>query len=171
LFNERILNNFAVLKTEATNKQQLKEKIISLNKRAYHEFEILNKYEAGMVLKGTEVKSLREQKVSLQEAFGKVKNNEVWLINSTIPIYKHGNIQNHEPTQDRKLLLNKKEIRKIIQKLKDQGMTLIPLKIYFKGSKVKLELGLGKGKKLYDKRESIKKSETERRLKKIKGSF
>lgn len=150
--------------------KERKERIITLNKKAFHEYEIFNRYEAGIVLTGTELKTLRQLKGSVQDAYAKVKNGEVWLINSNIPEYKYGTISNHEPLRDRKLLLRKSEIRKIITKLQDKGFTLIPLKIFFSGPYVKLELGLAKGKKLYDKRESIKKADMDRQLKRIKNS-
>ncbi|MBS1518480.1 MAG: SsrA-binding protein SmpB [Bacteroidetes bacterium] len=144
-----------------------KIKIIVTNRKANFEYEILTRYEAGLVLTGTEVKSLREGKANLQEAYGRIKKDEVWLINSNISEYKFGNINNHDPQRDRKLLLNKKEIRKIKQLLQEKGLTLVPLKFYFKNSNVKVELGVARGKKLYDKRESIKKREVERKLSRI----
>ena len=144
-----------------------KIKIIVTNRKANFEYEIVSRFEAGLVLMGTEVKSLRAGKANLQEAYGRIKNDEVWLINSHINEYNFGNINNHEPTRSRKLLLNKKEIRKIKQLLQEKGLTLIPLKLYFKDSLVKAEIGIARGKKLYDKRESIKKRETERKLSRI----
>ncbi|MCB0727290.1 MAG: SsrA-binding protein SmpB [Ignavibacteriae bacterium] len=144
-----------------------KIKVITTNRKANFEYEILNKYEAGIVITGTEVKSLREGKVNLQESYGRIINDEVWIINSHINEYKYGNINNHEPTRNRKLLLNKREIRKIRQQLQEKGLTLVPLKIYFKGSLVKVEIGIARGKKLYDKRESIKKRDIERNLSRI----
>ncbi|MDZ4710807.1 MAG: SsrA-binding protein SmpB [bacterium] len=144
-----------------------KIKIISTNRKANFEYAILSRYEAGVVITGTEVKSLREGKVNLQESYGRVINDEVWVINLHINEYKFGNINNHEPLRNRKLLLHKKEIRKIKQELQEKGLTLVPLKIYFKNSLVKVELGIAKGKKLYDKRESIKKREVERKLSRI----
>ncbi|MCY7360696.1 MAG: SsrA-binding protein SmpB [Ignavibacteria bacterium] len=144
-----------------------KIKIIATNRKANFEYAILNKYEAGIVLYGTEVKSLRDSKVNIQDAYGRVTNDEVWLVNSNINEYKFGNINNHDPLRNRKLLLNKREIRKIKQELQENGLTLVPLKLYFKGSKIKIEIGIAKGKKLYDKRESIKKREVERNLNRI----
>ncbi|HMS65445.1 MAG TPA: SsrA-binding protein SmpB [Ignavibacteria bacterium] len=144
-----------------------KIKIIATNRKANFEYAILSKYEAGMVLFGTEVKSLREAKVNIQDAYGRVTNDEIWLINANINEYKFGNINNHDPLRNRKLLLNKREIRKIKQELQEKGLTLVPLKIYFKGSRIKIEIGIAKGKKLYDKRESIKKREVERNLNRI----
>ena len=144
-----------------------KIKIISSNRKANFEYEILNRLEAGIVLTGTEVKALREGKVNLQDSYGRVKDGEVWMINAHINEYKFGNINNHEPLRNRKLLLNKREIRKIKQQLQEKGLTLVPLKLYFKGSLVKAEIGIAKGKKLYDKRESVKKREVERNLRRI----
>ena len=144
-----------------------KIKIIVTNRKANFEYDIISRYEAGLVLTGTEVKSLRAGKANLQEAYGRIKNDEVWLVNSHINEYNFGNINNHEPTRSRKLLLNKKEIRKIRQLLQEKGLTLIPLKLDFKDSLVKAEIGIARGKKLYDKRESIKKRETERKLSRI----
>jgi SsrA-binding protein len=144
-----------------------KIKIIVTNRKANFEYEILDRYEAGIVLAGTEVKALREGKANLQDSFARIINNEAWLLNCHISEYKFGNINNHDPLRNRKLLLNKKEIRKIRVELEQKGLTLIPLKLYFKGSNIKLELAVARGKKLYDKRESIKKRETERKLKQI----
>jgi len=144
-----------------------KIKIIATNRKANFEYSILNKYESGIVLTGTEVKSMRDSKVNIQDAYGRLLNGEVWLINSNISEYKYGNINNHDPLRNRKLLLNKREIRKIKQELQEKGLTLVPLKIYFKGSLIKLEIGIAKGKKLFDKRESIKKREVERKLSRL----
>lgn len=147
------------------------EKVITLNKKAYYEYEILNKYDAGIALSGTEIKSLRSMKGSIQEAYARIKNGELWLINSNIPEYKFGNLNNHVPVRDRKLLLHRTEIKKIENKLKDKGLTLIPLKLFFSGPYAKIEIGIAKGKKLYDKRESIKKADVDRQLKRVKNSF
>ncbi len=145
-----------------------RESVIALNKKAYHDFEILNKYEAGLVLTGTEVKSLREHKANLVDAYARVKNNELWLFNSNIPVYRLGTFTNHEPARSRKLLLKKSEIRKLEIKLKDKSLTVVPLKLYFSGPYVKVEIGLAKGKKQYDKREAIKKAEVQRKLKRVR---
>ncbi len=145
-----------------------KIKIITNNRKANFEYAILDKYEAGISLEGTEVKSLREAKVSIVESYARVIKDEVFLIGANINEYKYGNINNHIPDRNRKLLLNKKEIKKIKEALTEKGLTLIPLKMYFKNSKVKVELGIGRGKKLYDKRESIKARETDLKLKRIK---
>lgn len=144
-----------------------KIKVIASNRKANFEYEIINRYEAGFVITGTEVKSIRDGKINIQESYGRIINDEVWIINSHINEYKYGNINNHEPLRNRKLLLNKREIRKIKQQLQEKGLTLVPLKVYFKGSLVKVEIGIAKGKKLYDKRESIKKRDIERNLSRL----
>ena len=137
-------------------------KTIASNKKAYHEYTILEKVEAGIVLLGTEVKSLRAGNVRMSEAYAWPVNGELYIQNMFIGEYKQGNIHNHEPTRDRKLLLKKKEAAKLIAKTQEKGLNLVPLKIYFKDALVKLELGLGKGKKLYDKRDSLKKKAIDR---------
>ncbi len=151
--------------------KEKKEKIITVNKKAYHDYEIFNKYEAGLALLGTELKTLRQQKGTVQDSYCKVKDKEIWLINSNIPEYKFGTTENHNPLRDRKLLLHRNEIRKINTKLQDKGFSLIPLKLYFLGSKVKAEIALAKGKRQYDKREAIKKEEMKRQLKRVKQSY
>jgi SsrA-binding protein len=150
-------------------KQQNEEKNIAVNRKARHEFSIIQTYEAGIVLVGTEVKSLREGKANLVDSYALLKNGEIWLFSLHISEYKQGNINNHIPTRERKLLLNKSEIRKLIGKTKEKGLTLIPLRLYFKNGRVKVELALAKGKKVYDKRHDIAKKdfqrEQERRIK------
>jgi SsrA-binding protein len=140
----------------------VEEKNIATNRKARHEYSILNVYEAGIVLKGTEVKSLRRGKASLADSYANLKDGEVWLIGLHINPYEQGNINNHDPLRDRKLLLNRSEIRRLIGKVKEKGLTLIPLRLYFKNGKVKVELALAKGKKSYDKRETIAKRDFER---------
>lgn len=140
-------------------------KIISKNKKAFFDYFIEDKYEAGIMLKGTEIKSLRLGKVSLAEAFVQIdKNEEAWITNMTIPHYEFGNQFNHEETRKRKILLNKKEIKKIILDMKKQNLTIVPTMIYFKKSLVKIEIGLGKGKKEHDKRHDQAKKDVERKL-------
>ena len=141
---------------------ETEEKDITVNRKARYEFAILQTFEAGIVLQGTEVKALREGKVNLVDSYAQVKDNEVWLMSAHISEYTQGNINNHEPTRSRKLLLNRSEIRKLIGKVKEKGLTLVPLRLYWKGGKVKVELALAKGKKVYDKRESIAKRDFER---------
>lgn len=144
-----------------------KIKIIGTNRKANFQYEILNRYEAGLVLLGTEVKSLRESKVNLQDAYGKFTGDELWLLNSHISEFKFGNINNHDPLRKRKLLLSKRELRKIRAQLEEKGLTMVPTKIYFKDSHIKIEMAIARGKKMYDKRQSIKQRETERKLKRI----
>lgn len=129
------------------------------NKKAKFDYEILDTYETGIVLTGTEIKSIREGKANLKDCYAIVRDNEVFLLNMHISHYKEGNIFNHAETRTRKLLLHKKEIFKIRDSLEKEGLTLVPLKLYFKNNKVKILLGVAKGKKNYDKRESIKKRE------------
>ena len=134
------------------------KKLIANNKKAYHDYFILEKYEAGLVLHGTEVKSLRMGKCSIKEAFIRV----MYIYGMHISPYEKGNIFNKDPLRVRKLLLHKKEILKIFGKMKEQGITVVPLQVYFSGSLVKIEIGLAKGKKLYDKRETIAKKDQKR---------
>ena len=135
------------------------------NKKAYFDYEVIKEYEAGIVLTGTEIKSVRNGSVSLKDSFARVKNNEVFVTNMYIAEYLEGNIFNHEETRERKLLLHKKEILKIKEAIGQDGYSLIPLKMYFKKNKAKLLIGICKGKKLYDKREIIKKRDLERQAK------
>jgi SsrA-binding protein len=138
------------------------EKLICNNKKAYHDYIIEQKFEAGMVLTGTEVKSLRQGKANLNDAFAQVKAEEAFLNNLHISPYAFGNRENHDPDRARKLLLHKKEIVKLFSNIREQGYTVIPLRLYFKNGLVKVELGLAKGKKLYDKREDLKKKDHQR---------
>ena len=137
-------------------------KLIANNKKAYHDYFILETHEAGIALHGTEVKSLRMGKCSIKEAFIRVENEEVYVYGMHISPYEKGNIFNKDPLRVRKLLLHKSEIRKLLGKTKEKGMTLVPLKVYFKDSLVKVEIGLAKGKKLYDKRQDIAKKDQQR---------
>ncbi|HEU19980.1 MAG TPA: SsrA-binding protein SmpB [Deltaproteobacteria bacterium] len=137
-------------------------KIICQNKQARRNFFIDDTYEAGMVLVGTEVKALREGRANLTDSYAAVKNDELFLLDMHISPYSHGNRYNHEPRRMRKLLLHKREIRKIYGKTKERGFTIVPLKVYFKNGKAKVEIGLGKGKKLYDKREDLKQRDDKR---------
>lgn len=134
------------------------------NRKANFDYEIIETFEVGIVLTGTEIKSIRLGKANLKDSYAIIKNNEIYLLNMHISKYDQGNIFNHEETRTRKLLMHKKEILKLIDKLDLEGFTLIPLKLYFKGSKAKILLGLAKGKKNYDKREAIKKKDIERQL-------
>lgn len=139
-----------------------KQKNISVNRKARHEYIFIQTFEAGIVLQGTEVKSLREGKTNFVDSYAAIRKNEIWLVGMHINPYKHGNINNHDPVRDRKLLLNRSEIKKLIGKINEKGLTLIPYRLYFKNGLVKVELALAKGKKVYDKRESIKKKDLER---------
>lgn len=141
-------------------------KIITDNRKARHEYHILETYEAGMVLQGTEVKSLRSGKANLQDAFARVENEEVFLHNMHISPYEQGNRFNHEPKRTRKLLLHKYEINKLIGKVREKGLTLVPLKVYFSRGKVKLELAVAQGKKLYDKRHDMAAKDAKREMEK-----
>ena len=138
-----------------------------INRKAKHDYFIEDVYEAGIELTGTEIKSIRKGSCNIKDSYGIVKNNEIFLLNMFISHYKEGNIFNHNETRTRKLLLHKKEIKKISEKIELQGLTLIPLKLYFKENKLKVELGVCRGKKNYDKRESIKERDIKRNVDKI----
>jgi len=140
------------------------EKIIATNRKAYHDYHIQDTYEAGVALVGTEVKSLREGKANLKDSYALIKDGEAFLLNCHISPYSHGNIQNHDPVRTRKLLLHKKEINKLWGKISQQGFTLVPLKIYFKNGRAKIEIGVAKGKRQYEKRASIKEKEAKREI-------
>ena len=140
------------------------ERTVVTNRKALHDFFILERFETGIVLKGTEVKSLRQGSANLQDGYAMVRNGEVWLIGLHISPFEKGNINNHDPKRERKLLMHRKEIRKLIGKTSDKGTTLVPLRVYFKKNIVKLELGLARGKQLHDKREAIAKRDMERQL-------
>ena len=145
-------------------KESSGNKLIANNKKAYYDYFIDEKYEAGLVLHGTEVKSLRQGKCSIKEAYIQIINGEVFVINMKITPYEKGNIFNRDPIRVRKLLIHKKEINRLLGKVKQDGLTLIPLSIYFKGSIAKIQLGLCKGKKLYDKREDAAKKDAKRQI-------
>ncbi len=140
------------------------------NRKARHDYHILQTMEAGIALKGTEVKSLRKGDANLQDSYAEVTKGEVWLEGMHISPYEQGNINNHEPRRKRKLLLQKKQIRKLISGLKEKGLTLVPLSIYFKGAYAKVELALARGKKSFDKREAIAKRDADRDIARIKRS-
>ena len=135
-----------------------------LNRKAYHDYIILETLEVGMVLTGTEIKSIRAGRVNLREAFARIENGEVWLHNCHIAHYDKGNRFNHEPTRPRKLLLHNSQIRELEQKTREKGLTLVPLKLYFKRGLAKIELGLARGKKQHDKREAIAEREAKREI-------
>ncbi len=144
-------------------------KIIAKNRRARHEYEIFDTWEAGLVLLGTEVKALRNGRVNLGDSYGEIREGEAWILKMHIGPYEMGNRENHEPFRRRKMLLTRREIRKIRPKVEEQGLTLVPLKIYFKKGLVKIQIGLGRGKKLYDKRDAKAKKDLERRIAKEIG--
>lgn len=144
------------------------KKTIAKNPVAYHNYTIEETLEAGIVLTGTEIKSIRQGKVNLKESYAGIKDGEVFIYSMHISPYEQGNIFNKDPLRTRKLLLTKREINKLIGKIQTKGYTLVPISLYFKDSIVKLELGIGKGKKLYDKREDIAKKDAERRMQQAK---
>jgi SsrA-binding protein len=140
------------------------EKVAATNRKAYHDYYIQETLEAGISLLGTEVKSLREGRLSLKESYVVIKDNEAFLLNCHISPYSHGNLQNHDPLRTRKLLLHRKEISRLWGALTQKGLTLLPLKIYFKKGKAKVEIGLAKGKREYEKRDTIKEKESRREI-------
>ncbi len=144
----------------------MNNKQIAKNPTAYHNYDIKDTIETGIVLYGTEIKSIRNGKVNLKDSYAIIKNGELYVLGMHISPYEHGNIFNKDPLRNRKLLIHKKEINKLIGLTKQKGYSLIPIKLYFKGNFVKLELGIGKGKKLYDKRQDIAKKDAELRMKK-----
>lgn len=142
-------------------------KVITVNRQAYHDYEVERTIEAGIALVGTEIKSIREGHVQLRSSYAVARKGEIWLENANIAAYEHGNRYNHEPTRNRKLLLHKKEIDQLLTRVATKGLTLIPLKLYLKNGKAKIELGLCRGRKLYDKREVIAKRDTQRDIERI----
>ena len=152
------------------NKSEAKSgnRLIAQNKKAYHDYEVLETFEAGMVLLGTEVKSLREGRANLKDSYARVKRSEVFLYGLHISPYTHASYDNHEPERVRKLLLHRYEIKRLLGKTQERGLSLIPTKVYFSGGRVKVELALGQGKKLYDKRQSIKKKEEAREMDRLR---
>lgn len=137
---------------------------LATNRKARHTYHILDEVECGMLLKGTEVKSLRAGRCSIAEAYGRFRSSELWLVGATIPEYSHGNIHNHAPDRERKLLLSRKELSKWNKAVREKGVTLVPLELLFRGHLVKVRMGLVRGKKLYDKREDQKKRSAEREI-------
>jgi SsrA-binding protein len=146
------------------------QRISISNRKARHDYFIIEAFEAGIILTGTEVKSLRQGNANLQDSYAELRSGEVWLEGMHINPYEHGSIYNHEPRRKRKLLLHKKQIRKLLGGLKEKGLTLVPLSVYFKGPYAKVELALARGKKSYDKREAIAKRESDRNLARLKRS-
>lgn len=146
-------------------------KTIAKNPTARHNYEIIDTIEAGIVLSGTEIKSIRNGRVNLKDSYATINNGEAYIYSMHISPYEHGNIFNKDPLRTRKLLLNKKEIFKLIGYIQQKGYTLVPISLYFKGSLVKVELGIGKGKKLYDKREDLKKKDSDMYIQKHLGNY
>jgi SsrA-binding protein len=138
------------------------EKLIVDNRRARHDYHLLERFEAGLVLTGTEVKSLRDGRASLQQAYAEVRNGEAWLVGSHISVYDQGNIQNHDPDRERKLLLHRKELASLYGKVRERGLTLVPTKLYFRNGRVKVELALARGKDVHDKRRDLQNREAQR---------
>lgn len=142
------------------------DKIIVKNRSAFHEFHIEDTLEAGIVLQGTEVKSIMEGKIQLKESYVVIKDDEIWLMNAHVSHYKHGNINNHDVLRTRKLLLKRREIEKLRKQTEQKGMTLVVTKVYWNNGRIKFEIGVAKGKKLYDKRETLKRKTIEKETKK-----
>ena len=149
-------------KSKSATVEDKNQKRIAENRRARRNYEIIDTLECGIALQGSEVKSLRAGKVSLDEAYGRILNKEVWLIGCDIAEYSHANVMNHEPRRPRKLLLHRREILKFASKATERGLTLVPLKMYFKSGKAKILMGVGRGRKLFDKREKLKKETLKR---------
>src|SRR5262245_26923959 len=139
-------------------------KVVARNRRAFHEYEILDKLECGVALRGTEVKSLRDGHASIEESYAKLEDNELWLIGSEIPEYEKGNRLNHKPKRPRKLLLHRREISKFAGKASQRGFTLVPLRLYFRGGMAKVEIAVAKGKQLHDKRQAARKADADREI-------
>lgn len=139
-------------------------KVVASNRKAYHDYHIDQKYEAGVVLVGTEIKSVRAGQINLRDSYVQIRNGEAWLMNTHIAPYDHAARENHEPRRSRKLLLHKREIARLAGKTQEKGFTIIPLRIYLKGNKAKVEIALAKGKRQYDKREAIAKRDSERHM-------
>jgi SsrA-binding protein len=139
-------------------------RVIAKNRKALHEFHVLEKLECGIALRGTEVKSLRQGECSIGEAFGMVRRGELYLVGATIPEYSHGNVHNHEPARERKLLLQKRQLTTWDKQVRERGITIVPLALYFKGHLVKVEMALVKGKQLHDKREDLKRRTAQREI-------
>jgi len=144
--------------------EQRIEKTITTNRKARHDYHILDRLEAGISLVGTEVKTLREGKASLVDAYAHIEKGELWLVNAHIPHFKQASFYNHEPRRKRKLLVRASQIRKLLGKIQEKGLTLIPLKLYFSGPYIKVELGICRGKRQYDKRKAIKEREAKREI-------
>ena len=150
-----------------TDQQENAFKMISVNRQAYHDYTVEQTIEAGISLVGTEIKSIRDGKANLRGSYALIRNGEIWLENAHIAVYEFGNLYNHEPLRRRKLLLHRREIQQLDHRVATKGLTLIPLKLYLKGGRAKIELGLCRGKKLYDKREAIAERDVKREMERI----
>ncbi len=145
-------------------------KAVATNRKAYHDYHVIETVEAGIVLTGTEIKSIREGQVSLRDGFAAIRKGEVWLQNVHIAPYHHGNRENHEPRRERKLLLHRREINRLVSKVKERGWTLVPVRMYLKHNRAKVELALVRGKRQYDKRKDIAKRDADRDMRRaLKG--
>lgn len=146
------------------NKKNTEEKILASNRKAYHDYEINETFESGIALTGTEIKSVRAGSVNLRDSYAQVKNGELWLMNVHVAPYEPASRQNVDPYRDRKLLMHRKEILRLHSRMQEKGLTIVPLKIYLKKNRAKVEVGLARGKKLYDKRDAIAKHDSEREI-------
>ncbi len=144
-------------------------KVIASNRKARHDYHIDDTFEAGIVLTGSEIKSVRAGQVNLRDGFATIRNGELWLVNTHISPYHQASFENHEPRRDRKLLMHRREINRLTGKLQEKGLTLVPLQMYLKNSRAKVELGLARGKKLYDKRETLRERDDNRQIARILG--
>jgi SsrA-binding protein len=151
-------------KAKASHDDQANNKTICTNRKARHKYELLDQLECGIVLKGSEVKSLRDGKASLEEAYARMRDGELWLVNCDIATYPQASLLNHEPRRPRKLLAHRRELRKFAEQAAHKGLTLVPLSIYITRGKVKVKLAVGRGKKLHDKRQEMKKAEAQREM-------
>ena len=140
----------------------MEEKVLSTNRQAAHNYHLLERYEAGLALTGTEVKAVRSGQTNLKDSFATIRNGEAWLLNGSISPYEYGNRQNHDPLRKRKLLLHREEIRRLTGKVEQRGLTLVPTKLYLKNGRIKCEIALAKGKKVYDKRETERRKTADR---------
>jgi SsrA-binding protein len=140
------------------------DRTVATNRRARHDYEILESVEVGLVLRGTEVKALRQGQINFKDSYAVIRNNEAWLVGCHISPYSHGTDANHDPERDRKLLLHRREISRLTGKVAERGLTLVPLRLYFKSGRAKLEIGLARGKKLHDKRSAIREREVRREM-------
>lgn len=157
----------AVAPKKAAPTNHVPIKVITVNRQAYHDYEVERTIEAGIELVGTEIKSIREGKVQLRGSYAMSRKGEIWLENANIALYEHGNRYNHDPIRNRRLLLHRREINQLETRIATKGLTLVPLKLYLKGGHAKVELGLCRGKKLYDKREAIAKRDVQRDIERV----